>query len=96
MDAPIFNRWSFTVTWVVRIVLVLPIVKLCQHILELLRDGQANVRSILQQGQTLISFLMVNFSRRDSAIIESFDTQYSLSNSSGIQKSAQPTDFSVR
>ena len=96
MDAPIFNRWSFTVTWVVRIVLVLPIVQLGKHILELLRDGQTDVSSVLQQRQSLISFLLVNFSRRDSVIIESFDTQYSLSNSSGIQKSAQPTDFSVR
>ena len=47
MDAPIFNRWSFTVTWVVRIVLVLPIVQLGKHILEPLWDGQADVRGIL-------------------------------------------------
>ena len=71
-------------------------VQLGKHILELLRDGQTDVSSVLQQRQSLISFLLVNFSRRDSVIIESFDTQYSLSNSSGIQKSAQPTDFSVR
>lgn len=64
---------SFTITRIGRIVPVLPVVQLGQYILELLGDGQANVCSVLQQGQTLISFLMVNFSRRDSAIIESFD-----------------------
>ena len=67
MDPPILNRRSFTVTWVSRIVIVLPIVQLGQHILELLRDGQADMRSILQQGQALISFLMVNLLRQKRA-----------------------------
>lgn len=48
-------------------------VQLGKHILELLRDGQTDVSSVLQQRQSLISFLLVNFSQRDSAIIESFD-----------------------
>ena len=71
------------------------VVELGKDHLQLLRDGKPQTTSVLQDRHTLISFLMVNFSRRDSAIIESFDTQYSLSNSSGIQKSSQPTDFSV-
>ena len=50
MDAPIFNRWSFTVTWVVRIVLVLPIVQLGKHILELLRNGQVDMSGVFKQG----------------------------------------------
>ena len=69
--------------------------QLGKHILKLLRDRQADVRGILKQGKALISFLMVNFSGRDSSIIESLDTQYGFSDSSGIQKSSQPTDFSV-
>lgn len=71
------------------------VVELGEDRLQLLRDGQTDVSSVLQQRQSLISFLMVNFSKCNSAIIESFDTQYGLSDSSSIQKSTQPTDFSV-
>ena len=71
------------------------VVELGEDRLQLLRDGQTDVSSVLQQRQSLISFLMVNFSGRDSSIIESLDTQYGFSDSSGIQKSSQPTDFSV-
>ena len=98
MDAPIFNRWSFTVTWVVRIVLVLPIVQLGKHILELLRDGQTDVSSVLQQRQSLISFLMVNFSRRDLAIIESLDMKNNnelFQTPLNMKKSSQSTNFPV-
>ena len=62
---------------VVRIVPALPIVQLGQHVLELLRDGKADVRGILKQGKALISFLMVNFSGHNSAIIERLDIKNS-------------------
>ena len=80
------------------IVLILPIMQLGQYILELLGDGQANVCSVLQQGQTLISFLMVNFSRRDSAIIESSDRKNITElfhTTLNMKISSQPTIFSV-
>ena len=71
------------------------VVELGKDHLQLLRDGKPQTTSVLQDRHTLISFLMVNFSGRDSSIIESLDTQYGFSDSSGIQKSSQPTDFSV-
>ena len=72
--------------------------QLGQHILELLRDGHADMRSILQQGQTLISFLMVNFSRRDLAIIESLDMKNNnelFQTPLNMKKSSQSTNFPV-
>ena len=74
------------------------VVELGKDHLQLLRDGKPQTTSVLQDRHTLISFLMVNFSRRDSAIIESshrknitelFHTTLNM------KISSQPTIFSV-
>ena len=49
------------------------VVELGEDRLQLLRDGKPQPTSVLPNRHTLISFLMVNFSRLDSAIIESFN-----------------------
>ena len=72
--------------------------QLSKYVLEPLRDGQADVRSILNQGKALISFLMVNFSRRDLAIIESLDMKNNnelFQTPLNMKKSSQSTNFPV-
>ena len=74
------------------------VVELGEDRLQLLRDGQTDVSSVLQQRQSLISFLMVNFSRRDSAIIESSDRKNITElfhTTLNMKISSQPTIFSV-
>ena len=74
------------------------IVKLSKDALHFFGDGQPEVSRILQQGYTLISFLMVNFSRRDLAIIESLDMKNNnelFQTPLNMKKSSQSTNFSV-
>ena len=73
------------------------VVELGKDHLQLLRDGKPQTTSVLQDRHTLISFLLVNFSRRDSAIIESFDRKNinKFHTTLNMKKSSQPTNFSV-
>jgi len=47
-------------------------VELLQHSLQFFRDGQSKMRSVLQQRNALIGFLMVNFSRQNPLVARLF------------------------
>ena len=74
------------------------VVELGKDHLQLLRDGKPQTTSVLQDRHTLISFLMVNFSRRDLAIIESLDMKNNnelFQTPLNMKKSSQSTNFPV-